>query len=93
MAFLNQESIEKKEDKERFRTFLTCRRFFSDSLNTIWDEKNNIEDKYLDDQFKYSREKTTYNIEEANKLIKEFNNGKVHYSNEISRIQKYLNEK
>lgn len=93
LAFLNQESIEKKEDKERFRTFLTCRRFFSDSLKTIWDEKNNIEDKYLDDQFKYSREKTTYNIEAANKLIEEFNNGKIHYSKEISRIQDYLNRK
>ncbi|XZK49600.1 hypothetical protein ACSXCX_15695 (plasmid) [Clostridium perfringens] len=93
LAFLNQESIEKREDKERFRTFLTCRKFFSDSLKKIWNEKNNIEDKYLDDEFNYIREKTTYNIEAANKLIKEFNNGKVHYSNEISRIQKYLNEK
>lgn len=93
ITLLNHENIEKKKDKERVKTFLTCRKFFSDSLNTIWDEKNNIEDKYLDDQFKYSREKTTYNIEAANKLIEEFNNGKIHYSKEISKIQDYLNRK
>lgn len=85
----SSKELDFERDLNHWISFLISRRYMSKELNNKWDSINNILDKYFDKD-KYIKDKTKYDIEKINKIIKQFNDGKLHCNENIENILEYL---